>query len=135
MDVLNRLSQSSIIFCTILLLNVSFLIDLCLFQKLLCSGHPGSHFHCSSYVCNNASHEHVQWESSAAGKNVACSVNFTNSGGPGMNESRQHNCIVGESTKYFKFTSCTQYVEQLYQGWILCICVRGGTDFRYTQSC
>jgi hypothetical protein len=24
-----------------------------------------------------------------------------------MNESRHHNCVVGESTKYFKFTSCT----------------------------
>ena len=57
-----------------------FLIDLYLFQKLLCSGHPCSHLHCSNYVRYNASHEHVQWESSAAGKNVACSVNFTNSG-------------------------------------------------------
>ena len=80
MDELSGLSQSTVIFCTILLLNVSFLIDMYLFQKLLCSGHPCSHFHCSSYVCNNASHERVQWEGSAAGKNVAYSVNFTNSG-------------------------------------------------------
>jgi hypothetical protein len=38
-----------------------------LFQKLLHSGHTGSYLHCGCNLCNNASHEHLQWESSTAG--------------------------------------------------------------------